>query len=89
MSAICAWRASSRRLIPSNEDGLVVPNSYVVSFVHFDKRGLASPPHKFLHGLLHHYGIELQHLNTNGIQHILTFIMLYEGYLGIEPHFEL
>jgi hypothetical protein len=46
-------------------------------------------PHKFLHGLLHHYGIELQHLNPNGIQHIFFFIALCEGYLGIEPHFEL
>jgi hypothetical protein len=39
--------------------------------------------------LLHHYRIELQHLNPNGTQHILAFITLYEGYLGIEPHFEL
>jgi hypothetical protein len=46
-------------------------------------------PHKFLRGLLHYYGIELQHLNPNGIQHISAFITLYEGYLGIEPHFEL
>jgi hypothetical protein len=66
-----------------------VPGGYVVSFVHFDEHGLASPPHNFLHGLLHHYGIELQHLNTNGIQHISAFIVLCEGYLGIESYFEL
>ena len=47
------------------------------------------PPHQFLQGLLHHYQIELQHLNPNGIQHIAVFIVLCEGYLGIEPHFEL
>ena len=46
-------------------------------------------PHRFLRGLLHYYELELQHLNPNGIQHISAFITLCEGYLGIEPHFEL
>ena len=40
-------------------------------------------------GLLHYYKIKLQHLNPNGIQHIMAFITMCEGYLGIEPHFEL
>jgi hypothetical protein len=31
-------------LVPGNEDGPVVPNGYVISFVHFHKHGLASPP---------------------------------------------
>jgi hypothetical protein len=31
-------------LIPSNEGGPVVPDGYVVSFVYFHERGLASPP---------------------------------------------
>jgi hypothetical protein len=31
-------------LVPGNEDGPVVPDGYVVSFVHFHKHGLASPP---------------------------------------------
>ena len=38
---------------------------------------------------MHHYQIELQHLNPNGLQHIVAFIAMYKGYLGIEPHFEL
>jgi len=38
---------------------------------------------------LHHYQIELQHLNPNGIQHTVAFIAMCEGYLGIEPHFKL
>jgi hypothetical protein len=46
-------------IVPSNEDGLVVLDGCVVSFMHFHKHGLASPPPRFLHGLLHHYGIEL------------------------------
>ena len=48
-----------------------------------------TPPHRFLRGLLHYYGLELQHLNPNGIQYISAFVALCEGYLGIEPHFEL
>ena len=28
-------------------------------------------------------------MNPNEIQHIATFIMMCEGYLGIEPQFEL
>jgi hypothetical protein len=48
-----------------------------------------TPSHCFFLRLLHYYKIKLQHLNPNGIQHIAAFIMLYEGYLGIEPHFDL
>ena len=47
------------------------------------------PPHLFFQGLLHHCQIELQHLNPNRIQHIVAFIAMCEGYLGIKPHFEL
>ena len=49
----------------------------------------SSPAHKFLWGLLHYYKVELQHLNPNGIQHITAFVALYEGFLGISPHFDL
>jgi hypothetical protein len=70
-------------LMPGGEDAPVPPDGYIVAFMPFLERGLASPPHRFLQGLLHHYSIELQHLNPNGIQHIAAFIVLCEGYLGI------
>ena len=54
-------------LLPSDEDLSSPPNGYVVSFAHFHERGLATPAHKFLRGLLHYYKIELQHLNPNEI----------------------
>jgi hypothetical protein len=54
-------------LVLGNEDGPVLPDGYVISFLHFHERGLPSLPHKFLRGLLHHYGIELHHLNLNGV----------------------
>ena len=38
---------------------------------------------------MYYYKVELQHLNPNGIQHIATFIVLCEGFLGISPHFDL
>ena len=76
-------------LEPDREDTLAPPDAYVVSFASFHKRGLMVPPHLFFQGLLHHYQIELQHLNPNGIQHIAAFIAMCEGYLGIQPHFEL
>ena len=39
--------------------------------------------------MLHFYKIELQHLNPNGIQHMVAFVALCEGFLGISPHFDL
>ena len=54
-------------LVPGREDASAPPDGYIVSFVPFHERGLMIPPHPFLRGLLHHYQIELQHLNPNGI----------------------
>jgi hypothetical protein len=76
-------------LVSDSEDTPAPPDGYIVAFVPFLERGLSSPPHRFLRGLLHHYTLELQHLNSNGIQHIVAFIALCEGYLAIKPHFEL
>ncbi|CAN6337996.1 unnamed protein product [Urochloa humidicola] len=45
--------------VPGNEKSPVPPEGYTVSFVPFHERGFCSPPHRFLRGLLHHYGIEL------------------------------
>ena len=75
--------------MPGNEDLPSLPDGYVVSFTHFHERGLMTPAHKFLLGLLHFYKIELQHLNPNGIQHMAAFVALSEGFLGINPHFDL
>lgn len=43
------------------------PDGYAVSFAHFHERRLMAPPHRLLLLLLHHYKIELQHLNPYGI----------------------
>ena len=86
---LCGRTDAAKWLVLDREDAPALPDGYVVSFALFHKRGLAVPPYPFFGGLLHHYQIEPQHLNPNGIQHIVAFIAMCEGYLGIEPHFEL
>jgi hypothetical protein len=54
-------------LVPDREESPTSPGKYVMSFMAFLVRGLMTPPHQFLWGLLHHYKIELQHLNPNRI----------------------
>ena len=84
-----AWTSVEEWLLPGDEDSLSPPDGYVVSFAHFHERGLMTPAHKFVRGLLHFYKIELQHLNPNGVQHMGAFVMLCEGFLGISPEFNL
>ena len=54
-------------LVPDHEEMPPLPDGYVMSFSPFHESGLTIPPHPFLQGLLHHYQIELQHLNPNRI----------------------
>jgi hypothetical protein len=65
------------------------PPGFRIIFIAFMLRGLSLPPHPFLHGLLFAYGIQLHDLNPNMILHIACYIMLYECFLGIEPHWAL
>ncbi|MFS9531645.1 hypothetical protein Q6247_26110, partial [Klebsiella pneumoniae] len=39
--------------------------------------------------ILHHYVLELVHLNLNSIIHTPTFIHFCEAFLGIRPYFDL
>jgi hypothetical protein len=58
--AVIQWRPAKREDIPSpNNNEIVVPTSF--------QRGFGLPTYEFLHGLLHHYQIELIHLNPNSI----------------------
>lgn len=63
---------------------------YVVSFVHFHEQGFDMLPlHPLLVGVLHYYKVQLHHLNPNGIQYMVAFVALCEGYLGIGLNFHL
>ena len=80
--------AEERRL-PGEEEEPQPPEGYIVSFAHFHERGFTILAHPFFRGLLDYYQVELQHLTPNGIQHIVAFFALCEGFLGISPHFDL
>ena len=54
-----AWTLAMEWLLPGDKGSPPPLDSYVVSFVHFHERGLATPAHKFLRGLLHFYRIDL------------------------------
>ena len=88
-SLLCARTVANEWIVPGGEDVPSQPDGYIVSFIPFHEWGFATPPHRFFRGLLHYYELELRHLNPNEIQHISALVTLCEGYLGIEPHFEL
>lgn len=76
---LCTWSApcADTELSPlpdTNERVVTIP---------FFERGLGLPAHDFLHGLLHHYGMQLHHLTPNSLLHISCFITLCEAFLGI------
>ena len=56
---LCVRTVANQWIIPGGEDVPASLDGYV--------RGLVTPRHRFLRGLLHYYGLELQHLNPNGI----------------------
>ncbi|KAK1677160.1 hypothetical protein QYE76_038008 [Lolium multiflorum] len=62
---------------------------YRVSFVDHLIRGLSTPIHPFLRGLLYVYGLQLHHLTPNSILHISIFITLCEAFLGVSPNWAL
>jgi hypothetical protein len=39
--------------------------------------------------VLHHFGLELHVLVPNCLQQMAIFVALYEGYLKVEPNFNL
>jgi hypothetical protein len=53
----------------------------------FIQSGFSLPNCEFLHDLLHHYQIELFHLNPNSILPIVIFLHLCEAFLGVPPNF--
>jgi hypothetical protein len=53
------------------------------------QRGFCLPSCNFFHDLLHHYKIELVHLNPNSILQIAIIIHLCEAYLDVPLNFSL
>jgi hypothetical protein len=78
------WRVPS-----SDHREPALPEGYVVSFVAFHERGLGVPLSHFMRALLHYYKVELHHLAPNSISQAAIFVAVCEGYLGMEPHWNL
>jgi hypothetical protein len=62
---------------------------YMVSFTSFHERGFGVPASRFMRALPHYYGVELHNFNPNSIAQAAIFIVVCEGYLGIDPHWDL
>jgi hypothetical protein len=77
------WIPPSNGAVPSP------PPGYVVSFVSFHERGFGVPACRFVQAILHNYGVELHNLIPNSISQAAIFVVVCEGYLGIDPHWDL
>ena len=76
-------------IAPSGEPEPRPRDDYVVSFVSFHEHGLVLPADRFMWALPHYYGVELHNFNPNSIVQAAIFVAVYEGCLGIAPHWEL
>jgi hypothetical protein len=65
------------------------PPGYVLSFVSFHERGFGVPASHFMRAILHFYGVELHNLSPNSIAQAAIFAAVCEGFLGIDPHWDL
>lgn len=65
------------------------PAGYVVCFLAFFDRGFRIPASRFMHVLVHYYGVELHNFNPNFITQVAVFTTVCEGYLGVLPHWNL
>jgi hypothetical protein len=74
---------------PVDHDEPRPPAGYVVSLVAFHERGLGVPAEEFLRRLLFRWDVEIQHLTPNGVMLVAAFVTLCEGWLGIEPNWNL
>jgi hypothetical protein len=74
---------------PPNGAAPSPPPGYVVSFVSYHERGFGVPASRFMRAILHNYGVELHNLSPNSISQAAIFVAVCEGYLGIDPHWDL
>jgi hypothetical protein len=65
------------------------PPGYVLSFVSFHERGFGVPASRFMRAIQHFYGVELDNLSPNSIAQAAIFAAVCEGFLGIDPHWDL
>ncbi|KAI4983523.1 hypothetical protein ZWY2020_025389 [Hordeum vulgare] len=61
----------------------------VVVFNEHFYRGFGLPASSFFSEWLHFFGLQLHHLAPNAILQLSAFVVLCEGFLGIEPRLDL
>jgi hypothetical protein len=76
-------------MAPSSEADPTPPPGFVLSFIPFHEWGFGVPASRSRWALLHHYGVELHNLNPNSITQAAIFAVVCEGFLGIDPHWDL
>ncbi|KAK1642544.1 hypothetical protein QYE76_060349 [Lolium multiflorum] len=76
-------------IFPGDEIFPSPPIGFRVTFIDHLIRGLSTPIHEFLRGLLFVYGVQLHQLTPNSVLHISIFITLCECFLGTHPHWGL
>jgi hypothetical protein len=87
--ALSLMRGSRSGFPPPNGAAPSSPPGYIVSFVSFHERGFGMPASRFMRAILHNYGVELHNLSPNSISQAAIFVAVCEGYLGIDPHWDL
>ena len=58
-------------------------------FTNFHKHEFVVLVFDFLHGFLHEYGVQLQHLPPNAVSQLVGFVVICEAFLGIAPNKDL
>jgi hypothetical protein len=76
-------------MAPGSKADPTPPPGYVVSFIPFHERGFGMPASRFMRALPHYYGVELHNFNPNSIAQAAIFAAVCEGFLGIDPHWDL
>jgi hypothetical protein len=76
-------------VVPPSGADPTPPRGYVLSFVSFHEREFGVPASHFMWALLHYYGVELHNFNPNSIAQAAIFVAVCEGFLGIDPHWDL
>jgi hypothetical protein len=76
-------------MAPPSGAALSPPSGYVLSFVSFHERGFGVPASRFMRAIQHFYGVELHNLSPNSITQAAIFAAVCEGFLGIDPHWDL
>ncbi|KAE8789209.1 hypothetical protein D1007_36698 [Hordeum vulgare] len=75
--------------LPSTETAPAPAAGEVVVFVEHFYRGFGLPASSFFAEWLHFFGLQPHHLAPNAILQLAAFMVLCEGFMGIEPRVEL